>query len=254
MGFQGMRTQWLIFAVGCLVLLGCSAQTDDQGPQGDTGTVSVRFQMSFNGQVLNSGFQGVDEQGVVLRVQHLGLYIGGLELLQNGAVAYATPPEDVRLLTTANPIADVSWNNVPLGSYSGLRFWVGVPDSVTNLRPPNSFAGAHPLFVQQPFMHWDTQRGYIFLRLDANTDVNQDGIPDAQVRYQIGTRPLLRRIDAYALTPITVRMVPDAPILSSIVLDSLLVGVQPRTNTVTFSQNFDSLALRLANNIPRMFR
>ncbi len=55
--------------------------------------------------------------------------------------------------------------DVPVGEYTGIRFFVGV-DEVKNHEDPNQYTVDHPLSPILNDMHWNWNGGYIFLTLE----------------------------------------------------------------------------------------
>jgi hypothetical protein len=86
-----------------------------------------------------------------------------------------------------------SWliENVPTGSYSNLSFNIGVPE-ISNNKDPGEFPSGHPL--AKPAENWFGWMSYIFLKLEGNVDLDDDGIVDTGVALHTGSNPALRKI------------------------------------------------------------
>ncbi|MEO0556915.1 MAG: MbnP family protein [Bacteroidota bacterium] len=74
----------------------------------------------------------------------------------------------------------VSLGEVPSGTYTGVRFMLGV-DGLDNRIAMEDAPASHPLANQTPSMHWNWNAGYVFLRMDGLLDINGDGTPDPAV-------------------------------------------------------------------------
>jgi hypothetical protein len=73
---------------------------------------------------------------------------------------------------------EAALGEVPSGSYSGIRFLIGV-DGLDNRIAPEDAPAEHPLAPKEPSMHWSWNAGYVFLRLDGLLDIDGDGVVDA---------------------------------------------------------------------------
>lgn len=76
--------------------------------------------------------------------------------------------------------APAAVGTIPAGSYTGMRFTLGV-DGLDNRIDATGMPAGHPLAVQTPSMYWTWNSGYVFARLDGQLDVTGDGVPDPTV-------------------------------------------------------------------------
>ncbi len=96
----------------------------------------------------------------------------------------------------ASAEAGYSWqvDDIAVGEYSKLNFGVGVNES-NNSMDPGTFESGHPL--AKPAEHWFSWNSYIFLKLEANLDSNNDGVKDLPIALHLGSD------DAYRLLSLT---------------------------------------------------
>lgn len=83
-------------------------------------------------------------------------------------------------------------NNVPIGNYNNLSFNIGVPPEL-NAKDPAEFPSGHPL--AKPAENWFSWQSYIFLKLEGNIDLDNDGITETGVALHLGSDEALRKFD-----------------------------------------------------------
>ena len=69
-----------------------------------------------------------------------------------------------------------------LGTLESIVFYVGVPQSV-NHNDPSAYPSDHPLYPQNPSMHWGWASGYRFWALEGKIDANNDGVLNKVFQY-----------------------------------------------------------------------
>lgn len=103
-------------------------------------------------------------------------------------------------------------DSIPVGSYSGLSFGIGI-DSTTNHSDPTTFPEQSPLNPAHPrYQHWAWNTGYIFVKLEGYCDKDNTGVLDDYFFYHLGLDQLYRNytgteafeIAANTTTPLTV--------------------------------------------------
>ncbi len=137
--------------------------------------------------------------------------------------------------------------DTPPGDYTGIRFRIGVEESV-NKADPHSFPPGHALNPQINGLHWGWSGGYIFTALEGHfqNEEREDGFS-----YHVANAPQLMTVELpvnfHGGSPLTLRLDFD--------LVRALEGIDfAKDGTSTHSREGDSLAVRLKKNIERAFR
>lgn len=89
-----------------------------------------------------------------------------------------------------------SLGNVTPGTYTGLRFVIGVEEEA-NLSDPSLWPSDHALSIDNAnFDHWNWNKGYVFMKVEGNVDGStpQTGSADSSVVYHVGTQSFARTI------------------------------------------------------------
>ena len=105
---------------------------------------------------------------------------------------------------TNNPKGEQVSGTIPAGSYSAMRFAIGV-DSILNHSDPSQYPSSHPLSIYSG-SHWDWNPGYIFLKLEGSIDTipNGSGTLDEGFLYHTGLDTLYRELqfeDDFTVSP-----------------------------------------------------
>ena len=179
-------------ALSLALLSGCDA-TDD------TAMLTLHVDAMAGGSTLqaNQPFQ-VNGQAGQLEVARL--YISDLTLLHEDGreISLSADPITVRArqedeTEIQHTVTDryvlvagdagrttASLGEVPAGTYTGVRFLLGV-DGLDNRIAMEDAPATHALAAQTPSMHWNWNSGYVFLRMDGLLDIDGDGTPDPAV-------------------------------------------------------------------------
>jgi hypothetical protein len=183
----------LPLAAGLLALGGCEADSDGTAMlrldmEGMTGATSLQagqtFQVSGRAASLAtarlyvSRIQLLHEDGRVIDLTDTPVTVRAREA-SGSEVQHAITNRYVLVKADAGR-APAALGEVPSGSYTGLRFTLGVTGMDNRIAPEDAPAG-HPLAVQTPSMHWNWNSGFIFLRMDGQLDINGDGTPDPTI-------------------------------------------------------------------------
>lgn len=145
----------------------------------DTGTVNLIFKGLFNGETLI--FNETEEyfDGMAMRMTNLVFYISDLTLLSADGSDYEL--SDIELVDFQNISFDAalaadglnfSFNNVPVGDYTGVKFGLGVNPSL-NAQVPSDFTSDSPL--SDSGNHWTAWDSFIFIKVEGRTDPDGDG-------------------------------------------------------------------------------
>lgn len=139
------------------------------------------------------------------------------------------------------------WNadsdGVPSGSFTAIRFDVGLPDSI-NTSDPAQWPAGHALHPVENGLHWSWQGGYIFTALEGRSGT--DGFS-----YHLGGAASRRTIE------LEVGFTGGGPVTLDVQIDIAAwlgdLNITAETNS-THSRDGDELAERLAARTPSAFR
>ncbi len=161
----------------------------------------------------------------------------GSELPLTGKVLLANPAKKTYDL-----------GNVPVGSYNGFKFTLGL-DSATNHGDPTIYSTDNPLAIQSPSVHWSWNSGYIFFKVEGYVDTTlaATGPLDLEYFYHVGTDGLKREVD-FSTSAFTVVSGSDYEIGLLFNLLDVLNNIDMRTENETHTMNNMPLAMKVANN------
>jgi hypothetical protein len=146
---------------------------------------------------------------------------------------------------------------VPSGSYTGVKFYVGL-DSATNHQDVTVLDAAHPLHNEDMHWHWAPELGYKFMYLVGTVDTTAAGTGPAvgKLEYHIALDRNLRLIKALEATPLSIAANGSAAAAVNVDLRALFAGIHLQRDGVCESMGSEKIALsvRLANNFPAMFQ
>jgi hypothetical protein len=187
-----------------LILSGCSKDPAyESSADGAQGTFSLNIDTRVRDQFFKLNKDYYDVKGYRYNVTTLQYYISHLSLVKEDGTLQEV--SDVALMDyeTSNlgDIQKVS-AKAPAGTYTGIRFWLGV-DSVLNNKGPNDYDRDHPLSVYKG-TYWSWNTGYRFVIFDCKSDtiVNDTSATPylADCSYHPGTNALYTEVQFPART------------------------------------------------------
>ncbi len=210
----------LFFRSFALIVLLFLAACDASDPEDETVMLNLDIEPVISGQALSDDPSTIYTlNGQAMTFTSARFYVSEITLLaENG--------DEVRVKTEAVtlPAKDTDDNNVthtvdeqiilfkhdtgqrrydlgevPAGTYTGIRYKVGI-DGLTNRVDPTQAPAGHPLAIQtDKGNHWSWNAGYIYLRMDGQLDLDGDGTPeageDATWFVHLGTPNFLREVE-----------------------------------------------------------
>lgn len=182
-----MKKPSFLFAFICLVTF-YACMDDDDTVMGNI-DVAIDFRAEFNGDDLAiSSATYAYPTGADLKVLLFQYYVSDLELLpaDGGTPVVLSDIELIRYASATEDEVDTRTFSVPAGDYSGLRFGLGVSPDL-NALDPNNFAAD---FVLNENEFWNAATRYVFAKIEANADLENDGIFDAGLSYHMGSDPV----------------------------------------------------------------
>lgn len=165
-----------------------ACRDDDDGAVGNV-DLAIDFRAEFNGDALAiSSETYAYPTGANLKVLLFQYYVSDLELLPADG-GTPVPLADIELINYQSATQDETVNrtySVPAGNYRGLRFGLGVrPD--LNALDPGAFAAD---FALNETTFWNPNARYVFAKIEANADLENDGTFATGLTYHMGGDPL----------------------------------------------------------------
>lgn len=174
------------------------------GGSGDIGGLNIKFKLQYDGQTMTlpnldgNLYPGNDMPfflnkfayyltGVGLTTSH-----GHVEELTN-ADAYLKLEDDHHDVASAEEGTTHQIHGITAGSYTGIKFNIGVPESINNLTP-NQFAPDSPFALDGEY--WTSWGSYVFCKIEGKGDMNGDMIFDDPVMaLHLGADEALRTLE-----------------------------------------------------------
>ncbi|GLR19628.1 MbnP family protein [Portibacter lacus] len=176
----------ILLAIGIIVLSSCKQEGD--------------FNLNFKGLfkddalVLNQAYELDD---ISVKFENLGFLLTDISIVNddNESVELADA-EFVALNGVDQAGAEagqvLSYNNIPTGTYTKLKFTIGVPEDL-NATVPGDYAITDPLGRSD--YYWEAWGSYIFSKTEGNADVSGDGVYDLKFFYHTGSDALKRSFE-----------------------------------------------------------
>ncbi len=175
----------------------------DPTPVGETAQFNLKFKTLFNGEplIFNKAYT---YQNTPFMVSKLQFYISNIELTEENdspdKPEIVTEIGDVVLIDLEDVNSDslsaiqgktLTFENIPVGTYNGVGFGVGVYQEL-NRQIPSDFSSSHPLSSSGNY--WENWNSYIFVKLEGRIDTNGDGEFNEGMLYHLGTDNLFSPI------------------------------------------------------------
>lgn len=167
----------LIIIISSLFMFsGCNPDT----PKADPGSFELNIRPTVGGQEFLAGRPYEDITGRIYKLDRLDLYISEITLVKENGDELLLSEVALYDLATGGPSrhgsgAYTTFEEVPSGNYSGVKFGIGVPDRL-NTEPAN-YPIDHPLSVNNA-MYWSWKTGYKFIAMEGLADgsLAKDGV------------------------------------------------------------------------------
>ncbi len=156
-------------------------------------TATVDFRATYDGADLAIQSIAYDyPTGAELKTTLFQYYVSDLELLPaDGAPPVRLSEIELIRYESANDAAVTTRSyDVPVGEYRALRFGLGVKPSL-NAQDPNNFAAD---FILNENEFWNASARYVFAKIEANADLENDGTFDTGLTYHLGSDALYTTI------------------------------------------------------------
>lgn len=176
-----------------VVLLFSACQDDDDPVTGEDVATTINFRAEYDDTDLIIQSTTYDyPNGEKLKATLFQYYISDLELLpaDGGAAVRLTDIDLIRYQAETDGSVATRTFDVPAGDYTGLRFGLGVKPEL-NAMDPNQFAAD---FVLNETQFWNANARYVFAKIEANADLEDDGTFDTGLTYHLGADALYTTI------------------------------------------------------------
>ncbi len=185
----------LAILFGGLACSGCK----DGGDPTSVAPVNVVFKATFGDQplvILKKYDYLSGKQALFNRFQ---FFVGDVELLKaNGTTQKLVDIGFVDLNLTDETAAaagrTLTFADIPVGEYTGIRFGVGVPAAMNNVNP-NTLPETDPRCVNGRGEFWSGWQSYIFMKIEGQYDANGDGGAfETSLTYHCGSDAVYRTV------------------------------------------------------------
>ncbi len=171
-----------------------------------TTPVDGSLELNFTTQTQNGNmilFQDFDlNDGTQLNVNKLQFYISDIRLLKGNEEVKISEVELVSFKSHSNPTTAASgesfnFADIPAGTYTGVKFGIGV-DSELNANDPTFYNGlGTDHILGSGIDYWSGWNSYIFTKIEGFFDRNSNGTagggdPEEEITYHTGTNELYR--------------------------------------------------------------
>lgn len=180
----------ILFAL--LTLLCVFACEDDDDVQAGNVSTTIQFRAEYDGADLAiQSTAYAYPTGAELKVALFQYYVSDLVLLAaDGSEVALSDIELIRYEDASGDNVEERTYDVPAGDYTGLRFGLGVKPEL-NALDPNNFAANDPLNENE---FWNADARYVFAKIEANADLENDGIFDTGLSYHMGSNAVYTTI------------------------------------------------------------
>ncbi len=184
---------YLLLLVGSVLVLNSCG--DEENPQRN-GTLTFNFKAEYSGQPLVMLEEYTLPSGLTMNFSRISFYLSDLALL--GSTTEYDNVDYVNLTNahsnTSSAIQGFNYSkSVPVGEYTGVNFSFGVNAS-NNAMVPADFNSDSDLSLSQEY--WPGWESYVFVKVEGNADLDNDGTLEQGVALHIGGPEALRIINA----------------------------------------------------------
>jgi len=187
-----------IFLGLALYLFSVNSCRPEKGPLIPTSTVKMNFKVVYDGEPVLFGVQGVPyHNNLEILFDSFKFYCANGSLLGDNKIG-ETELFEVQFgdFSSIDNVEDAikgrpfPISKIPVGTYSGIRFDIGVPPGLNNSLPSEYF-GNHPLALTENYSA--EMNSYFFMNLSGWGDVDQNNVfDDLQFYYLPATNELFQ--------------------------------------------------------------
>jgi|GEM_PF-2823231 len=225
----------------------CQCCTYDNTPKRFEGKLDLTFNTKYFIAPYTVGDTVVDPNNGNLIFNNLIFYLSNISLIDQ--FNNEKKLRDVELFEFANGAnsVTVSFDSIASGSYTGIKFGLGV-DSIFNNQSPSNFPFGHPL--SNVAYNWGP-KNYVFTRTEGRADTASTGNYNLLLAYHTGTDSLYRKLEFNAI-PIIISTNETTNYSLNLNLDKLFYGandtIDYKIDSQTHTNPGDPLAKRVTDN------
>jgi len=178
-----MKISTLLLALPLLAtgLFGCKKDSDAEP---DTGSFTIHMDARVADNAFALGVPYTKADGQTFTASTFKYYVSNFRLLRADGSSYAVP-ESYYLVDAFRPLtAQLTFNDIPAGEYTGISFLAGVD------APRNSAGAQTGALDPNNGMFWDWMQGYIFTKLEGSSPNS----PSGAITFHVGGVSNIRTI------------------------------------------------------------
>jgi len=227
-----------------LFAVGCSDNKDD--PEG--GTLTIHFKAVYDGQPLQTFVNYPYNTSQQIQFTLLSMYIADLRVYDQTSELIIHPIELVSMgfddMQAATAGYTLMLENIPAGTYNGIRFGIGVPPD-ENIKKPADFPSSSPL--SKTGYYWQGWESYIFMKTEGRLDTIGNGTPDLGFAMHSGSDALFRTIEGPV--PIVIEKGKQTELTILFDYKKLLAGVDIKSNPQNHTIQDTTEVAKIVNNL-----
>lgn len=235
---------FLLMAFGLFSLSSC--KDDDETTYG---TLTLNIKAVYDGQPLQTFTTLPFDNGEQIQLSLISLMLSDIDLLNQSV---ATRISDIELadlsfdnITAAQNGYTIKSMNIATGSYSGIRFGIGVKPDINAMKPAD-FPSGNPL--SNSTYYWIPWSSYIFSKTEGLLDTLGTGAMDLAFALHTGSDPLFRELEGGL--PILIEDQKETQLDIIIDYKLLLSGIDIKSNPLNHNPEDLATITALVNNYP----
>lgn len=194
---------------------------------------------------LGDTLMNADGRKMILTVAQL--YISGIKFIRTDASVSSFANTYLHKIVDSE---EYYIGTIPAGNYNDISFSIGI-DSAMNHKIPSGYLASHA-----PMQFGTTAQGYIFVNVQGfiDTSASKKGSPTCPFSYKIGSDALLKSVKLPVHTIYSAT--PGGMVISHLMIDygMIVKGLNLKTENTCATYDNPTLAAKIANNIPLMFK
>ena len=169
-----------LFLLAAIPFFLLSCEPEDEQVVETTTAVELTFKANYSGEAAPMQKEFTYADGKAIKFVQMDFYVSNVALMQENS------PQSPEVELTEIDFVDLTFTNeadaanghtieinqIPTGSYAGLKIGIGVPADL-NRDVPEDFGSTHPLNKNSHY--WEGWGSYIFAKIEAAADLDGNG-------------------------------------------------------------------------------